>query len=126
MNGLLNCQRYNWFTRDNIFRHYQGKGVKLDMSLDQTQKTLQKFSALVYGMPISYALAYIEVAKDEGLSITTLADRLDTPLSTISRVVAALSDPKKYDLIKVTIDSDEKRRKIISLTKHGHDFLKTL
>lgn len=96
------------------------------MSLSQAQVTLEKFSNLAYGMPISYALAYLEVAKDEGLSITTLAERLNLPLSTVSRKVAALSDPKKYNLIQVIIDRDEKRRKIISLTDKGKDFLKTL
>ncbi len=96
------------------------------MSLNDAHDTLKKFSALAHGFPVSYALTYLEVAHDEGLSITTLAERTDMPLSTISRVVAALSDVKKYDLLTVKIAKDEKRRKIIGLTKHGKDFLKTL
>ncbi len=96
------------------------------MSLSDAHTTIQKFSSIADGMPVSYALTYLEVARDEGLSITTLAERTDMPLSTISRVVSALSDDKKYNLLNVSIASDEKRRKIINLTPRGKDFLKSL
>lgn len=96
------------------------------MSLTDAHEILKKFSQLAESMPMSYALTLLEVAQDEGLSITSLAERLDTPLSTISRVVAAMSDVKKYNLLTVTIAKDEKRRKIITLTQRAKDFLKTI
>lgn len=71
------------------------------------------------GLPVSYAQAFIEIAADPGLSITTLADRLNMPLSTVSRIVAALADAKKYGLVDVSYASDEKRRKVITLSEKG-------
>lgn len=89
------------------------------MSLNDARATLARFAACGEGMPVSYAQAFVEISADPGLSVTTLAERLNSPLSTVSRIVAALADPKKYNLVKVTIASDEKRRKMVDLTKPG-------
>lgn len=80
---------------------------------------LSQLASVNEGMPVSYARAFIEIAQDPGLSITTLAERLGSPLSTVSRSVAALADKKKYGLVTVTIAADEKRRKVLNLSETG-------
>ena len=97
------------------------------MTLADARLVLARFAACGEGgMPVSYAQAFVEIAADPGLSVTTLAERLNSPLSTVSRIVAALTDPKKYNLVKVTIASDEKRRKVVELTKAGRALAESL
>jgi len=89
------------------------------MGVTDAKQVLSHCAALGDGIPVSYAQAFLEIASEPGLSITHLADRLHMPLSTVSRVVLALSDPHKYGLIHVAYASDEKRRKVITLTEKG-------
>jgi DNA-binding MarR family transcriptional regulator len=96
------------------------------MSLNNARAVLRNFAARGDGMPVSYAQAFIEIAADPGLSITTLAERVGMPLSTVSRIVAALADPKKYNLVTVVIAQDEKRRKVVGLTGVGQKLAKEL
>lgn len=96
------------------------------MSLTDARNVLSRFAACGDGMPVSYAQAFIEIAEDPGLSITTLAERVAMPLSTVSRIVSALSDAKKYHLVTVDIAQDEKRRKVVGLTARGAQLAETL
>ena len=45
--------------------------------------------------PLQYALCLFEIAMDEGLSISTLAQRVNLSLSTVSRIVGALSQHRQ-------------------------------
>jgi DNA-binding MarR family transcriptional regulator len=60
---------------------------------------------------------------DEGLSLTDLSARTDMPLSTVSRVITALSKHSargvSYGLVKVTVSPEERRKKRIALTAKG-------
>ena len=73
--------------------------------------------------PIHYAVCLAEIARDEGLSLTALAERAALPLSTVSRIVGALSHRRQkgnaYDLVRVTVCAAERRRKELSLTPRG-------
>lgn len=89
------------------------------MPINHVRFILSHLATINEGMPVSYARAFIEIVQDPGLSITTLAERLGSPLSTVSRSVAALADDKKYGLITVTIAEDEKRRKVLNLSAAG-------
>jgi DNA-binding MarR family transcriptional regulator len=67
---------------------------------------------------------------DEGLSLTTLAERAEMPLSTVSRIVGALSDYRQrgdaYGFVEVKVAANERRRKEISMTPLGRSVLKDL
>lgn len=73
--------------------------------------------------PLQYAVCLMEIAQDEGMSLTALADRTGMPLSTISRIVGALSGNRQrgqaYGLIDVTVSPAERRRKALTLTARG-------
>lgn len=96
----------------------------------QTLETLTRCRALLQvwqridgEFPLQYMLCLIEIAADEGLSLSDLATRTRMPLSTVSRIVGALSDHrpkgKSYGLIRVDISATERRRKELSLTPKG-------
>ena len=42
--------------------------------------------------PLQYAVCLAEIALDEGLSVTDLSNRTGMAISTVSRIVGALSD----------------------------------
>lgn len=73
--------------------------------------------------PLQYAICLSEIALDEGLSLTQLAERTGMPLSTVSRLITALSKHSfggvSYGLVKVTISPEERRKKQIGLTAKG-------
>jgi DNA-binding MarR family transcriptional regulator len=80
--------------------------------------------------PLQYLLCLIEISLDEGLSLTTLAERTSLSLSTISRIVGALSDFRQngqpYQLIEIKISATERRRKELTLTPKGRAFLQKM
>lgn len=73
--------------------------------------------------PLQYAICLAEISEDEGLSLTSLAEKTGMALSTVSRIVGALSRHRQkgepYGLVKVAISSRERRRKELSLTAKG-------
>lgn len=73
--------------------------------------------------PLQYAVCLGEIALDEGLSLTDLSDRTGMPLSTVSRIVGALSKHRQkgtaYGLVTVAISSTERRRKELFLSTQG-------
>lgn len=77
--------------------------------------------------PLQYAVCLVLVSQDEGLSLTTLSGRADLSLSTTSRIVGALSQyrqsGKPYNLVKLHIAPDERRRKEIYLTAKGREII---
>ena len=80
--------------------------------------------------PIQYALCLCEIADAEGLSVTELADRTDLALSTVSRIVGALSDYRSngqpFELISLKIAPEERRRKALYLTPKGRKLLQDI
>ncbi len=80
--------------------------------------------------PLQYAVCLSEIALDEGLSLTALSEKTSMPLSTVSRIVAALSEQRKkgkaYGLIRVTISATERRRKEIHLNDKGREAIKSI
>ena len=83
-------------------------------------RELQKIDA---EFPLQYALCLAEISINEGLSLTRLAEQTDMALSTVSRIVGALSrhrqSGKPYGLVKVAISPTERRRKELYLTQEG-------
>jgi len=74
--------------------------------------------------PLQYAVCLGEIAMSEGLSLTQLSERTGMPLSTISRIIGALSANRQggraYGLVRVVLSQLERRRKELYLTTRGH------
>lgn len=90
-------------------------------------RELQKIDA---EFPLQYAICLAEIAQDEGLSLTTLSVRTGLALSTISRIVGALSKQRQkgmpYGLVKVRISAEERRRKELFLTPRGRAIIENM
>lgn len=78
--------------------------------------------------PLQYAVCLAEISIDEGLSLTILSRKTGMPLSTVSRIVGALSKHRQkgtpYDLVRVKISPHERRKKELYLTARGHAVIK--
>lgn len=73
--------------------------------------------------PLQYAVCLAEISLNEGLSVTDLSKRTGLALSTVSRIVGALSEYRQmgeaYQLISLKVSEVERRKKIITLTPKG-------
>ncbi|GAA4254021.1 winged helix DNA-binding protein [Azospirillum formosense] len=92
---------------------------------------LEAFRKLDPDLPIQYALSFMTIAQNEGISIGELAERLGIAQSSASRNVAALSRWHSFgkaglDLVQAQEDPRERRRKIVTLTDTGRAFLEEL
>jgi DNA-binding MarR family transcriptional regulator len=77
--------------------------------------------------PLQYAICLAEISADEGLSLTQLSEKTGMALSTVSRIVGALSTHRQkgapYGLVKVVIARTERRRKELYLTARGKSLI---
>lgn len=84
---------------------------------------LREFQKMDSEFPLQYAICLLQIAKNEGTSLTELSQRTGMALSTVSRIVSALSQFRQigqpYELITVKICEDERRRKELYLTDRG-------
>ncbi|GJL85187.1 MAG: hypothetical protein DHS20C02_09620 [Micavibrio sp.] len=80
--------------------------------------------------PLQYAVCLAEIAMDEGLSLTQLSQKTGMALSTVSRIVGALSKYRQkgppFGLIKVTVSATERRRKELTLTAKGKAVIESI
>ena len=84
--------------------------------------------------PIQYAICLVHIYQHEGCTISSLAERAGLALSTVSRIVGALSDTRQYGepfhFIDVRPSQSDNRKKEIYLTDKGraaiHDFMAPL
>ena len=80
--------------------------------------------------PVQYALCIAEISLNEGLCVTDLAIKTGMPLSTVSRIISALSKnrtrSRSYDLLDIIVSPHEKRKKLIYLNKKGQNFLNNI
>ena len=94
-------------------------------------RVLEAFRTLDPDLPIQYALSFMTIAQNEGISIGELAERLGIAQSSASRNVAALSRWHSFgkaglDLVSAQEDPRERRRKVVALTDKGRAFLDAL
>ena len=77
--------------------------------------------------PLQYSICLAQISMQEGMSLTELANKMDLGLSTVSRIVGALSKYRQngnpYGLIELKISPEERRKKAIFLTDKGRDVL---
>lgn len=94
-------------------------------------RVLEAFRTLDPDLPIQYALSFLTIAQNEGMSVGELAERLGIAQSSASRNVAALSRWHSFgkeglDLVQAQEDPRERRRKVVTLTDRGRAFLDNL
>ncbi|MFN8720561.1 MAG: MarR family winged helix-turn-helix transcriptional regulator [Rhodospirillales bacterium] len=94
-------------------------------------RLLEAFRRLDPDLPIQYALSFLTIAENEGLSMRDLSERLGIAQSSASRNVAALSEWHSFgkpghDLVEAREDPRERRRKIITLTRKGEALIREL
>ena len=102
-----------------------------EVSTDRLMRAMEVFRELDPDMPIQYALSFLTLARNPGLSIRDLSERLGIAQSSASRNVAALSEWHSFrkpghDLIQAKEDPRERRRKIVTLTRKGEALLHRL
>ncbi len=80
--------------------------------------------------PIQYGICLAEIALNEGLSLTQLADKTGLALSTVSRIVGALSNYRSnnqpFGLLEMKVSKQERRRKELFLTHKGWSVIRSL
>lgn len=86
-------------------------------------KLLKELQKLDPEFPLQYAICLFEISLNEGLSVSELARRTNLSLSTVSRIVGALSKHRQkgapFQLVTAKIAQTERRRKEIYLTTRG-------
>ena len=101
------------------------------------KKEITVFLALLHELqkidpefPLQYAVCLMEISLDEGLSLTALSAKTGMPLSTISRIVGALSRQRQrgapYGLIRAAISPHERRKKELYLTTRGRAIIRAI
>ena len=94
---------------------------------DTLLELLHLFRSIDPEFPLQYMICLVEISREEGLSLTTLAERAGLSLSTISRIVGALSDYRQngqpFGLVEIKISATERRRKELALTPKGRAIL---
>lgn len=80
--------------------------------------------------PLQYALCLCEIWLDEGLSVTALAERMNLSLSTVSRIVGALSTHRQsgepYGLVEVRFAPQSRRQKEVYLSAQGQKTIQNI
>jgi len=112
----------------------EGRRLAIDpdaIPVDRLMHILEIFRELDPDMPIQYALSFLTLARNPGLSIRDLADRLGVAQSSASRNVAALSAWHSFrkpghDLVVAQEDPRERRRKVVTLTAKGEALLERI
>ena len=93
-------------------------------------KLLRELQKIDPEFPLQYAVALSVISLNEGLSISALAQETKLSLSTVSRIVGALSSTRQkgepYGLVHVKISPHERRRKEIYLTTKGNLFIESI
>ena len=98
--------------------------------LNRANNILRTLQSIHHDFPLLYALCLIEIACDEGMSMTDLSRKVGAPLSTISRAIGALSDTrqrgKAYGLVNAIPCLNERRKKLLSLSSQGHIVIQSI
>ncbi|MES2728591.1 MAG: MarR family winged helix-turn-helix transcriptional regulator [Pseudomonadota bacterium] len=97
-------------------------------TLQRLLAVLLQFRAIDPEFPLQYAICLCEIAQNPGMSLTNLSEKTSLALSTVSRIVGALSDYRPngapYGLISMEIAAVERRRRELKLTAAGVELLR--
>lgn len=108
--------------------------VKGKTSQQQDEKTTNRFLNVLQMLrdidgefPLQYSICLAEISMNEGMSLTDLSKKIGLGLSTVSRIVGALSNYRQngnpYGLVEIKISAVERRRKELYLTDKGRQLL---
>jgi len=107
--------------------------IKHPLPISQTAlllDILQRIQKIDPEFPIQYAICLVEIAQNEGCSVTFIAEKTGLALSTVSRIIGALSNYRQlgqpYQFIEVKVSAEERRRKEVYLTPIGRKALKEI
>jgi DNA-binding MarR family transcriptional regulator len=91
---------------------------------------LQKLREIDGEFPLQYSICLAEIAMDEGMSLTVLSKKAGLSLSTVSRIVGALSEYRQngnpYGLVELKVSPQERRRKELYLSDKGRRFMQSI
>tara|TARA_R110002126_G_scaffold13118_3_gene56758 strand:- start:278304 stop:278678 length:375 start_codon:yes stop_codon:yes gene_type:complete len=91
---------------------------------------LQKLREVDGEFPLQYSICLAEIAMDEGMSLTALSKKAGLSLSTVSRIVGALSQYRQngnpYGLVELKVSPQERRRKELYLSDKGRTLMKSI
>jgi len=95
--------------------------MKRQKGLSTLIDLLQILRGIDTEFPLQYALCMGEIARNQGISITELAEKTGITLSTVSRIVGALSGGRGRcnGLVRVRFSATENRRKELFLSPRG-------
>ncbi len=104
--------------------------ITMKKEIEEFLLLLRELQKIDPEFPLQYAVCLAEIAMDEGLSLTQLSQKTGMALSTVSRIVGALSKYRQkgaaFGLIKVTISATERRRKELTLTAKGKAVIESI
>ena len=102
----------------------------MNKNIEKIAQLLREFQKVDSELPLQYAVCLIEISRYEGCSLTDLSNKTGMPLSTISRIVGALSrhrqSGKAYGLISSKPSPTERRKKELHLTAKGRAIIEGL
>ncbi len=91
---------------------------------------LEELRAVDSEFPLQYALCLLYIAGQEGLSPSHLSEKTGLALSTVSRIIGALSTHrqrgKAFELIEVRFSPNSRRNKELYLSKKGKALIQRL
>lgn len=87
-------------------------------------RALEVLRSVNKDMPIGAAVSFLQIAVNEGLSITELSNKQGDLLATTSRYVQALGDTRGdkrpgLELVSAAVDPTEFRKKVLKLSPQG-------
>jgi DNA-binding MarR family transcriptional regulator len=102
--------------------------VRTDENIVIFVSLLRALSSLDKNFPLPYSVFLLEVARNEGCSLGDLQKATGMPLSTLSRILWALSTRRQngaepYRLIEQDYAPNNRRRKVIRLSRRGRAFI---
>ena len=100
-------------------------------ALKDLEKALIVLREVDSDMPIAQALSLLVIAKNEGLSLKELAEKVGVGMASASRYVAFFGKPnasgkKGLGLVVAVEDPLERRKKTITLTAKGRNVIAKL
>ncbi len=117
-------------TKKNLISYTLHKDGEGNEQIKTFLKAMELLRSLDSEFPIQHAISLGIISMNPGLSLTELADKTNLTLSTVSRIIGALSDHrangKPFGLVDVKVSKTERRKKELYLTKKGKDFLKKI
>jgi len=104
--------------------------IKTDKKVTTFIQLLRELQKIDREFPLQYAVCLAEISLNEGLSLTQLSEKTGMALSTVSRIIGALSKHRQkgtpFGMITVKISTQERRRKELYLTPKGKAIINSI